>query len=608
MRKKGQVTIFIISGILILILIIAIIYIASLTKESEAELTTKESFDVDSEDVRKFIDLCIQKTSYDGLKKLGKKGGYTKGDDDIPPLIQYSGTSYWYYDQGSIQPTLNQTGIRLERYIDSHLANCINNFEDFKEMGYEVDFENPKSTVFYTIDSVNIRVNCPVNIKRLDFVKDYDKFEVNLNVRFREIFETATAVNHWQMHKNFMINEPLGGINELPNFNNDFSISSDKTALGGITNIRYTITDAKRQEQGENFIFEFASRFDDSNLIRKLSLPESCNGNPTTFPIVLYSMDRKAQLILPPGTTMVDKNGNNVCEISIQQIYLDKLDRDNVPNNVFTKIKKGGFSMRDDPKITLEWPIETPFYKLMPDGLVFTDGAPKRFMICQDESVPIWDASSDDEKPYMIFEHDGLSRPVNIGYDGNCIYTDIPSFTGAGAGACDGLQQKSFTTKVEAGGNRKKCLIKLAIIVGAIIVFGGYGLFKFGPNAIVAWGSATTIKYTLFTAFLKFNYLGYAILAAGTIAGGYFFLPEEQYEAQPTMVPFTPACPQAIYIDKDAQKSKGKCLLNGEDVGSNVIINEEDVGKPYQLQAALKKCKGKLCPKCSLTCSTMVLV
>ena len=135
-KKRGQISLFIIIGILILFIIIGSIYTYSYIKEKQAELEAekKAQIELETQKIKEFIDSCISKVSYQGIEKIGRQGGYIA----IPSIINFKGTAFWYLDEINIQPTLEQINTYLKDYIDDNIPLCTAGFETFKSQGFEI--------------------------------------------------------------------------------------------------------------------------------------------------------------------------------------------------------------------------------------------------------------------------------------------------------------------------------------------------------------------------------------------------------------------------------------------------------------------------------------
>ncbi|PIN76984.1 hypothetical protein COV17_00010 [Candidatus Woesearchaeota archaeon CG10_big_fil_rev_8_21_14_0_10_36_11] len=127
-QKKGQITLFIIVGIL---LILALVLVVSLKTEilvfKPEELIVTEKTKVEN-----LITTCIQTIGEDALDRIGTQGGYI----DVPGNIAGDASlhlrispmhvvPYWAYGESTNVPSLQQIKERVDTYIESNLRTCV---------------------------------------------------------------------------------------------------------------------------------------------------------------------------------------------------------------------------------------------------------------------------------------------------------------------------------------------------------------------------------------------------------------------------------------------------------------------------------------------------
>jgi hypothetical protein len=168
--KKGQITVFIIIGIILLFAIGTAIYIyqSRAVKEFEAARPAVEKLPTQVQPLRDLMDSCILQLGTDGLKKIGDSGGYidTKQllvNPAVPTegeAIEFSpGTkpviAYWWYMKSpnkckencqfdTKRPPLyrneGSTSIeaQLDKYVTENLKSCLGEFEEYTKQGCTV--------------------------------------------------------------------------------------------------------------------------------------------------------------------------------------------------------------------------------------------------------------------------------------------------------------------------------------------------------------------------------------------------------------------------------------------------------------------------------------
>jgi len=272
LKKKSQLTLFIIAGFLIFITVIAIFYITEyVTREQlAAQQLSAQQFNDDVEAIKNYVQSCVRDTGYDALIMLGNQGGYI----DTPELIRHTGTSYWYLDQLNIQPLLEEIRDRYETYVDENVHLC-SDFDIFRNQGFEIRAEDVSTEVDFATETVFMNVSYPLTIKKGDFEKEIDYFYKEYNIRFRKMYELASQINYRHFNPRFNVYKPLELVYSL-----DFDVSN--TPYVG-DKLIYSIVDRTRLESGlNNYTFKFAARFGNSTLPRRSALWDNSASIPST--------------------------------------------------------------------------------------------------------------------------------------------------------------------------------------------------------------------------------------------------------------------------------------------------------------------------------------
>ncbi len=192
-NKKGQVTLYIILGLIILITAITIISLSNYVIKTEFE-KEQESVQVIEQfkPVKNYLDSCISEIALEGAELIGLQGGYIIiPDDNLPvnPVIPFSNkldffgnnklqVPYWFYETANgIQkqqiPSLQDMEKQLADYINLNVNDCLNNFTAFE--GYQVNNFIPINT------NVEIKEN-KILVKMLtNIIIDYKDLQVNFN-------------------------------------------------------------------------------------------------------------------------------------------------------------------------------------------------------------------------------------------------------------------------------------------------------------------------------------------------------------------------------------------------------------------------------------------
>ena len=213
MQKRGQVTVFIVVGIVILIVFSFMFFLRGSFMEASFEdemnaLTVPKQL----EPIKTYIDACLTQTILEGVSILGEQGGYITLPKDITPrsvtnpfsntLEIYKGAevAYWYFETANgIEtqniPTLESMETELEEYIDENFEDCFYNLDEFREQGFEIQ-EPTMAVSQVTINNNNIQVKLvsDTSVALKEVAKDIDKSMVIVNSKLGDLYELAKRV------------------------------------------------------------------------------------------------------------------------------------------------------------------------------------------------------------------------------------------------------------------------------------------------------------------------------------------------------------------------------------------------------------------------------
>ena len=132
--KRGQVTIFMIIGILLLLGLI--IYIA--LQRELIVFKPEELLPIGKGKIENLITSCITDIGEGALTEIGLKGGYL----NVPAEISFDGNRnlrispmhsipYWAYGQVKEHPSLSDIKLDLDNHIEENLRDCVFGLKQF---------------------------------------------------------------------------------------------------------------------------------------------------------------------------------------------------------------------------------------------------------------------------------------------------------------------------------------------------------------------------------------------------------------------------------------------------------------------------------------------
>ncbi len=222
--KKGQVSIFIILGILVLIMTVFVIVIVQDTK-TEVETTPR----TERSTIEMYVSRCLDSTLEEGIVRLGLGAGYIKTDNfegfehnpvESPYLSMYGGSvelPYWFTEnqrgvpESYMPPLYKETEddlsieSQLEGYIEENIDSCLDGFRALEEENMLVEaVSNPKAEVFVTNKDVSADLDYDIKVEKNRTIEHFSDFRGDVPVRLKEIYEFAKSINTREIETAFL--------------------------------------------------------------------------------------------------------------------------------------------------------------------------------------------------------------------------------------------------------------------------------------------------------------------------------------------------------------------------------------------------------------------
>jgi hypothetical protein len=139
-QKRGQITIFIIIGIILLLTAALFIYL----RQEITIFRPREVYPPEVMPIVDFMDSCLNELGIQAANIVGSTGGYIEIPPEIannpsahislaPPGIPTAKVALWYYEGQNRIPPLEFIQGQMEEYIEFNYRDCINNLEEFRQ-------------------------------------------------------------------------------------------------------------------------------------------------------------------------------------------------------------------------------------------------------------------------------------------------------------------------------------------------------------------------------------------------------------------------------------------------------------------------------------------
>lgn len=219
--KKGQITIFIIIGI---VLLLSLILVLTLRKEI-VTFTTDEIIPPERGKVEQFVTSCIDRVGEEALFRLGLQGGYVYMPDHIENdgwkhlrISPMNVVPFWAYGEVTNVPSLEDLQKEIDVYMEENLRACLFDLEPFQSTYDVVEKSRIESSteivdtkVIFNVDwalevrdkagelvteLVNHRSENPAKLKRLHQTAERVILREMAEFKFEDLTQDLISMEH----------------------------------------------------------------------------------------------------------------------------------------------------------------------------------------------------------------------------------------------------------------------------------------------------------------------------------------------------------------------------------------------------------------------------
>ncbi|MFH1331990.1 MAG: hypothetical protein ABIH63_01770 [archaeon] len=258
--KKGQITLFVILGAVLLILILLVFTFRETLMEQATKvgIPTTIAMSKEAKEVQNEMTRCLRNSAETGLITMALQGGYVMFDPKTPYTeatttmyyIPYVGTAYLYYKGKNMVPTKETMERQLEGYITANLEICEKDYS-----GLEVEYGDYDTSVTIEENQVSIDINTKVSVTKEETTSSFRDIYIEVPVRLGGLRDITNQIVEEQV-KTGKEGICLSCISRIA-ANNDVEISIDRVG----EDVFYMLTDQKSKLAGENYIFIMANQF-----------------------------------------------------------------------------------------------------------------------------------------------------------------------------------------------------------------------------------------------------------------------------------------------------------------------------------------------------------
>lgn len=202
MQKRGQVTVFVILGIVIVVILALVFYLYGERLKIQTQEQTK--FDTSTvEPLKTFVQDCINKYSLEGINLIGKQGGeinpgFYQNWNCVSPgncdKVSYACYTTEYSACYNKKPLLKEfVQDELENYLKTKIVQCVD-LTKIRDSGYTVSAGELKLNVSMGDYATIVNVNYPITITKGNAVLKQDKFSKTFDVPLGRLIKVAQDI------------------------------------------------------------------------------------------------------------------------------------------------------------------------------------------------------------------------------------------------------------------------------------------------------------------------------------------------------------------------------------------------------------------------------
>ncbi|MBU0457740.1 MAG: hypothetical protein ABH824_05330 [Nanoarchaeota archaeon] len=209
-QKKGQITVFIILGLIMLLSLVLILFIRSETIKIRGEVPESViTHEIATDPIKSYLENCVEDISKEAIYQASFYGGYLypSGSEEYnEPGSGDEWYDYYFYDDLKIPFLLNEKTIHLRpkkknaevisNFVLEKAQSCFENLTVFEEQGFIFTFPQLKKSAFTIIkdDEVLVNLHYPLRITRDDKMTLFEDYNVVLNLRLGLLYNIAEKI------------------------------------------------------------------------------------------------------------------------------------------------------------------------------------------------------------------------------------------------------------------------------------------------------------------------------------------------------------------------------------------------------------------------------
>lgn len=253
MVKKGQVSLFIIIGLVILIVlgILTTLYFSVLKEKLGVEREKSVEFTTQANLLKSSLQQCFEKTTSTEIQFIGLQGGYYLSNQ---PSISYLTYDIPYYNQKL--PTKESIEKELNNALISNLPACVNSAKE--NTAFTIQSATPVVKTKISENGITANVVYNIKLEKDNSVSDLNKFSISVPVKLYK---------YYLLNKELLQQQPQNGmcLSCIANLAAQNNLKIDVLSTDNPTEFILAIEDNSTQIDNTPYLFLSAYKINDEN-------------------------------------------------------------------------------------------------------------------------------------------------------------------------------------------------------------------------------------------------------------------------------------------------------------------------------------------------------
>lgn len=192
MGKKGQITIFIIIGIVLLLIIGVYFLVTSDFAEKTLRRSSLEEVPLDIQPIKAYIDSCIEQTLIPGVYLLGLQGGYIYLPEKKLKQPDYE-IAYSLYKGNRNLVSISTMEKQISEYMDKELPLCLD-LSLFEQQGFTIIDDKINTDTTISEDNIFVDIDYNLEIEKQETRYKLERFSATVPIRLGHIHIIADNI------------------------------------------------------------------------------------------------------------------------------------------------------------------------------------------------------------------------------------------------------------------------------------------------------------------------------------------------------------------------------------------------------------------------------